>query len=120
MLTCCSVVQRQLYFMRSENMSKALAYDTARREFYALRQEEEIEKRVQREEARHVGAYFSLSRNQISQVLEDKHFENWKLWAKDEVVKAEAARTAAYAKFGEEGEEGDESVDIDADALLPQ
>jgi len=105
MLTHPSVVQRQLYLMHSENMSKDMAYDTARREFYALRQEEEIERRVQREEARHVGAYFGKNRNQISQVLEDKHFENWKLWAQDEVVKAQAARTAAYAKFGEEGED---------------
>lgn len=101
--------------MHSENMSKDLAYDTARREFYALRQEEEIEKRVQREEARHVGAYFGPNKLQISQTLEDVQFEKWKAWAQDEVDKADASRTAAYANFGEEG-----SDDIEAAPLLEE
>ncbi|KAH6695397.1 37S ribosomal protein Rsm25 [Plectosphaerella plurivora] len=108
------VVQRQMWLMHEGKKTKHEAYDIARREFYALRQEEEIERRVQREEARHVGAYFGMNKNQISQVLEDKEFDLWKSWAKDEVTRVGAARASAYADFGsdpEAAEAGDEVVE---------
>lgn len=81
-------------------MTTEHAYDVARREFYALRQEEEIGRRVAREEARHVGAYFGKSRLQIGQDLEDKEYETWKLWAKGKVDTLEQGRNSAYADFG--------------------
>jgi small subunit ribosomal protein S23 len=90
--------------MHQGGKTKFEAYDIARREFYALRQEEEIEKRVQREEARHVGAYFGMNKNQISQVIEDKEYDIWKNWAKDEVARVDAARSSAYADFGPDPE----------------
>ncbi|KAI3553787.1 37S ribosomal protein Rsm25 [Colletotrichum paranaense] len=101
-LTGECVVQRQLWLMHNKNYPRAKAYDIARKEFYALRQEEEIEKRVAREEARHVGAYFGKNRLQIAQDLEDKEFEVWKGWASNRAVMIEQARTASYANFGEE------------------
>lgn len=100
----CSVVQRQLWLMHNTDMTKDQAYDAARREFYALRQEEEIERRVAREEARYVGAYFGKNKLAISQDIEDQQFEHWKSWASTAVTQAEAARTASYADYG--GEEG--------------
>ncbi|KAL0941570.1 mitochondrial 37S ribosomal protein mS23 [Colletotrichum truncatum] len=101
-LTGECVVQRQLWFMYNKQMTKEQAYDTARKEFYALRQEEEIEKRVAREEARHVGAYFGKNRLQIGLDLEDKEFETWKGWAGQRAILLEASRNASYANFGEE------------------
>lgn len=95
-----SVVQRQLWLMHQGGRTKSQAYDEARREFYALRQEEEIEKRVQREEARHVGAVFGKSKIQISQDIEDKEYEAWKKWAESEVMRTAALRSSAYADFG--------------------
>ncbi|KAL2755283.1 hypothetical protein ACRALDRAFT_2104448 [Sodiomyces alcalophilus JCM 7366] len=96
------VVQRQLWLMHNKGMSQDYAYDVARREFYALRQEEEIERRVAREEARYVGAYFGKNRLDISQILEDKEFETWKKWAAQEVATLERNRRAQYASFGDE------------------
>lgn len=102
------VVQRQLWLMTNVQMSRDHAYDVARRELYALRQEEEIEKRVTREEARYVGAYFGKNRLAISQGLEDKSFETWKKWASQAVTLAQQEKSASYADYGgETGEDGD-------------
>ncbi|ROT35218.1 mitochondrial ribosomal protein [Sodiomyces alkalinus F11] len=106
-------VQRQLWLMHNEGMSKDRAYDVARREFYALRQEEEIEKRVAREEARYVGAYFGKNRLDISQVLEGKEFETWKKWAAQEVAALERNRNTQYAHFGEEDDPADAGVEVE-------
>lgn len=85
----CSVVQRQLWLMQNENMGRQKAYDVTRREFYRLRQEEEIEKRVALEEARYVGAYFGKSRLEVGMLLEDSEYENWKVWAGKQAEKRE-------------------------------
>lgn len=84
------VVQRQLYLMQSEGMGRQKAYDAVRREFYRLRQEEEIEKRVALEEAKHVGAYFGKSRLDVGLQLEDREYENWKVWAGKQAEKRES------------------------------
>lgn len=65
-----------MWLMQNENISERKAYDTTRREFYRLRQAEEIEKRISVEEARHVGAYFGKTRIDVSHDLEDREFEN--------------------------------------------
>lgn len=97
-----SVVQRQLWLMENEKMNKQRAYDVTRREFYRLRQEEEVEKRVALEEARHVGAYFGKSRLDVGMQLENREFENWKIWAGKETASREAANTADVETFGME------------------
>ncbi|KYK56209.1 37S ribosomal protein S25 [Drechmeria coniospora] len=98
------VVQRQLYLMQTERLSKRKAYDAARHELYRLRQAEEIEKRVAVEEARHVGAYFGLSRLDVGMQLEDQEFENWKIWAGKETANREARASAEIETFGLEDE----------------
>lgn len=113
MLTKLSVVQRQLWLMEHGGLSKNKAYDQARREFYALRQEEEIERRVAREEARYVGAYFGKTRSDISMELEDEEYERWKLWGKQRVERYNMAQKENEVSFGEEG------ADSGADALSP-
>lgn len=88
-LTGECVVQRQLYLMENEGMGRDKAYDKVRREFYRLRQEEEIEKRLALEEAKHVGAYFGKSRIDVGLMLEDHEYENWKVWAGKETKRRE-------------------------------
>jgi small subunit ribosomal protein S23 len=91
--------------MHQGGLNKKQAYDTARREFYALRQEEAIEARVAKEEARYVGAYFGKSRLDISMDIEDQQFEAWKVWAGHENLKIQASRASAYQTFGNDSEE---------------
>lgn len=77
-------------------MSTAKAYDQARQEFYALRQQEDVERRIAKEEAEATGAYFSKSTLEVSMDIEDKIYENWKTWALKEISVAEQTREAAY------------------------
>ena len=106
-----SVVQRQLHLMYtpqrkpsgstpSAPMSKDAAYDKARKEFYELRHDEEMERRIANEEARSTGAKFGKTASEVGMQLEDEQFEKWKEWAKKEVTMAEQARSAAYSGSG--------------------
>ncbi|KAJ3529409.1 hypothetical protein NM208_g9772 [Fusarium decemcellulare] len=88
-----------MWLMENEKLSKRKAYDITRREFYRLRQEEEIEKRVALEEAKHVGAYFGKTRIDVGHILEDKEFENWKIWAGKETERQEAMRSSEIESF---------------------
>jgi len=76
--------------MENEGMTKDEAYDMARREFYALRQQEDIERRIAAEEARMVGAYFGKSLLQVGVELEGKMWENWKAFATKSLATAQA------------------------------
>ncbi|KAK1836134.1 37s ribosomal protein rsm25 [Podospora conica] len=86
-----SVVQRQMWLMNNMKLSKEEAYDQARKEFYLLRQRQEIEQRIAIEEARMVGAYFGKSLIRVGQELEDKAYEKWKAWAADAIQKQKVA-----------------------------
>ena len=73
-----SVVQRQLYLLHNvPDISESRAYDIARKEFYAHRLREEIERRVSVEEAEAVGADFGKSLNQRSIELEGGMDDDW-------------------------------------------
>jgi small subunit ribosomal protein S23 len=87
--------------MNHEGMGKRQAYDKARKEFYALRQQEDVGRRVAIEEARYVGAYFGKNNLQVGMEIEDKVYEDWKAWAQEEMVKGELKRNEAYTSFGE-------------------
>lgn len=89
-------MQRQLWLMEVRGMSKQRAYDVARKEFYKLRQQEEIERRIAVEEARMYGAYFGKTNLQVGMELEDAVYERWKKWAANEIAQLESERTAAY------------------------
>lgn len=91
--------------MDGVKMSKRKAYDIARREFYRLRQEEEVEKRIAVEEARYVGAYFGKTRLDVGMQLEDQEYENWKIWAGKETANREARASSEIETFGLEEEE---------------
>lgn len=83
--------------MKHEKLSKPEAYDKARREFYRVRHLEEIRLRVAREEAMHVGAYFAKGPNEIGMELEDKAFENWKLWAEKQIEDEQQMRAQMFS-----------------------
>ncbi|QPC76156.1 hypothetical protein HYE68_006908 [Fusarium pseudograminearum] len=99
---------------REIQWTRVRAYDHVRRQFYRLRQEEQIEKRVAEEEARYVGAYFGQTRIDVSHGLEDREFENWKLWAGKETERQEQNRNGEIDDFGLEDEA--EEVIEDAEA----
>jgi small subunit ribosomal protein S23 len=102
--------------MNHGGMSNAQAYDVARKEFYTLRQEEELERRVAREEALSVGAYFGKSVLEVGMELEDKTYEAWKEWATKEVEAIERQRDAAYTGVGTANEDdGSTAVSVDTE-----
>ena len=102
--------------MNFAGMTKPQAYDLARKEFYALRHEEEVERRVAKEEALWVGAYFGKSVLEVGAELEDKTYEAWKAWATKEIETMEMQRDAAYTGIQPANEEDAPSVEADPDA----
>ena len=81
-----SVIQRQLWLLRNvPHMTRAQAYDQARKEFYALRLKEDVQRRVAQEEAMSTGAYFGKSTIEVGMEIEDKVYETWKKWAEKQI-----------------------------------
>jgi len=78
------------------NMTKSAAYDIARREFYHLRLQEDIERRIAQEEARATGAYFGPDMHTVGMELENQEYERWKEWAIKE-AQFQDQRAAAFA-----------------------
>ncbi|KAM5469649.1 mitochondrial ribosomal small subunit component [Microsporum audouinii] len=90
-----SVVQRQLHLLNTvPDITKEEAYDIARREFYKLRLQEDVDRRIAQEEARATGAYFGLDMNTIGMELENQEYERWKAWAETEIVMQQSNRAA--------------------------
>lgn len=79
-----------------ESITPQQAYDKARKEFYAIRHEREVEVRVAREEALATGAYFGKTRIQLGLEEENRTYEAWKAWATNEVNIVEQQKNAAY------------------------
>jgi small subunit ribosomal protein S23 len=98
-----------------EDMPQEKAYDIVRREFYALRQEEDVERRIAKEEAMKLGAYFGKSFNQVGMELEDQQYENWKKWAGKQIQSVQAEQDAAYSNFGATEEASAEGREVDVE-----
>ena len=79
-------------------LSRDEAYDQARREFYELRLQEDVERRVGREEAEMTGAYFGMTNLEIGMQLEDEQYEKWK---EDSFKAMEAQRLRSGALAGD-------------------
>lgn len=109
-------MQRQLWLQNnSPGISKAGAYDQARKEFYDLRLQQDTERRVAREEALATGGYFGRSAMDIGMELEDKEYERWKVWAEKQVELANQRQAAMYTGFeGVETEPEIESAELEA------
>ena len=92
-----SVVQRQMWLQHNvPDITKAGAYDRARKEFYKLRLLEDTERRVAREEALHMGAQFGPSAMEIGMKLENEEYERWKVWAQKQVALQQQKQAALY------------------------
>lgn len=102
-----SVVQRQMWLMKHQKLSKASAYDQARREFYAHRHLSEVRTRIAREEALHVGAYFGKGPLEVGMELEDKSWEAWKKWATQQLEDEQAMRAQMFSGSQEGADEGE-------------
>ncbi len=106
-------------------MTPARAYDQARKEFYEIRLQQDIERRVAREEAMATGAYFGKTTLQVGMELEDKIFEEWKAWASAEVIQQEQRRAAMYTGIDSEtaalpeGEQEMEATLGEVDSTIP-
>ena len=72
-------------------MTKGSAYDQARREFYEQRMQEDVERRVAKEEALATGAVFGKSMVQVGGELEDQAYERWREYAENTLVESERA-----------------------------
>jgi small subunit ribosomal protein S23 len=90
--------------MKNKHMPREQAYDLARREFYDLRMQEDIERRVATEEALAVGAQFGKSYMEIGLDLERKALEDWKNKA-SELLTLRRGRQAAFSGAAAEEEE---------------
>lgn len=92
-----SVVQRQLYLLQTvPNIKVDAAYDIARKEFYDLRRQEEVRKRIAAEEAESTGAVFGKNPLQWGIQVENKQHDDWERWAKEQVV-LQQQKNAAFA-----------------------
>lgn len=94
-------------------MTSSKAYDKARQEFYAIRHQEDIERRVAKEEALATGAYFGKSMLEVGMELEDKVYESWKEWATQEIEVIAQQRSSQYT--GAELLETEEAKTTDAE-----
>lgn len=108
-----SVVQRQLWLLHNvEGISSSQAYDQARKEFYTLRHEEDIERRVAKEEALSTGAYFGKTVMAVGMELEDQTYESWKEWALKEIEVIDQQQSAIYT--------GIDAITDDDSATVPE
>ncbi len=111
-----SVIQRQLWLLHNvEGMTSQKAYDIARGEFYALRHEEDVERRIAKEEALSTSAYFGKSVLEVGMELEDKAYESWKAWAMNEIEVQERQRATAYTDTSTVEEDSASSLGLDPD-----
>ena len=97
-------------------MTSTKAYDQARQEFYAIRHQEDVERRVAKEEALATGAYFGKSMLEIGMELEDKTYEGWKEWALKEIEVIQQQRTSQYT--GNELAEAEDGAETQSDPAV--
>ena len=93
-----SVIQYQLHLIETyPNLSTSAAYDIARKEFYAVRLEQDIQKRVAAEEALSVGAIFDTPYFDIMFEREGQVLREWRNKASQDLAIRKHRRNAAYS-----------------------
>jgi small subunit ribosomal protein S23 len=95
------------------------AYDKARKEFYELRLQQDVERQVAKEEALHYGAYFDIGAIERSLEKEDAAYEDWKKWALSEVEK-DRHKQAGQLPGTASTEEEVETSEVEATGVPPE
>jgi small subunit ribosomal protein S23 len=109
-----------MWLMKHKGFSKPKAYDEARREFYKHRHLEEVRRRIAKEEAMHVGAYFGQGPLEIGMELEDHAFESWKKWAAQQIEDEQSMRAQLFSgPVSAEDNAPTEDVDELEEATVP-
>jgi small subunit ribosomal protein S23 len=96
-----------MWLMKHQGLSKPSAYDVARREFYKHRHLEDLRRRVAKEEALHVGAYFGKGPLEVGMELEDRSWESWKVWAAKQIEAEDATRAQMFSGPQDPNAEGE-------------
>lgn len=101
-----SVIQRQKWLLENvPDITMTEAYDIARREFYTLRRQEAIRRKVAKEEALHMGARPEKSILQWSMQIENKHYDNWEAWSREQVMELTQKNAAFSGEVAPRAEE---------------
>lgn len=101
-----SVVQRQKWLLENvPDITMEESYDVARKEFYTLRRQEAIRRKVAREEALHMGAQPERSILQWSMQIENKHYDDWEAWSREQVVELTQKNAAFSGEVAPRAEE---------------
>lgn len=101
-----SVVQRQKWLLENvPDITMDEAYDVARKEFYTLRRQEAIRRKVAREEALHMGAQPEKSILQWSMQIENKHYDDWEVWSREQVMELTQKNAAFSGEVAPRAEE---------------
>lgn len=101
-----SVVQRQKYLLENvPDITVDEAYDIARKEFYTLRRQEAIRRKVAKEEALHMGATPEKSILQWSMQIENKHYNEWEEWSRGQVMELMQKNAAFSGEVAPKAEE---------------
>ncbi|KAL9108633.1 MAG: hypothetical protein Q9227_006579 [Pyrenula ochraceoflavens] len=118
-----SVVHRTLYLLENEpDITLAHAYTKARREFYAIRHQEDVTRRIAVEEATHTGAVYPDYADPIVSGMrrEDAAFAEWRSWAiRERELKVQGRSSGAPSPAVRRGATGDRP-ELDEDATRPQ
>lgn len=92
-----SVIQYQLHLLRTTSLTKTEIYDLARKQFYQIRLEEDIQRRIATEEALSTGAVFDKHYMDIIFEREGKVLQDWRTKAAQDLAIRKHRRNAAYS-----------------------
>jgi small subunit ribosomal protein S23 len=105
-----------MWLMENVGLTKAEAYDKARREFYRIRHLDAVRRRIAKEEALFTGAYFGKGPLEISMELENDAYEHWRAWAAKEIEAEQASRAQMMSGPATTDAETEVVAEEDADA----
>lgn len=106
------------------DLTETAAYDLARKEFYDLRMQEDVERRVAAEEALMVGSKFGKSYLELGIEMEEKALEAWRNSATADILRRRQRSSFAVSEFVDEPEEpavvaGAEVAAVEPPASVP-
>ncbi|KAF8453480.1 mitochondrial ribosomal protein S25-domain-containing protein [Terfezia claveryi] len=92
-----SVIQYQLHLLQNTKLTLTETYDLARKQFYKIRLEEDIQRRIAIEEALSTGAVFDKYYMDIVFEREGQVLQDWRIKAAQDLAIRKHRRNAAYS-----------------------